>query len=239
MVIMLSRTDQSYRLSLNRIRFDLSILSKIVKIGLPAGFQATMYTVSNVIIQASINSFGKDTASAWAAYGKIDVLFWVTMNSLGTVATTFAGQNYGAGKYDRVRNTTRQAFFIAAVITVPLSILLYNFGELLLMIFVKNPEVIAIGVQMTRFLVPFFIAYIGVEVFSGVLRGMGDALIPMLITLSGICILRVSWIFFVLPTHRSIETVEASYPITWITTSVLFLIYYLYFITKKKIKVKK
>jgi Na+-driven multidrug efflux pump len=160
----------------------------------------------------------------------------MTVSSLGTSVTTFVGQNYGAGKYDRVRKSTHQAFIIASIITVPLAFLLYFFGRFFLYIFVDNVNVIEIGVQMIKYLAPFYITYIGVEIYSGVLRGMGAALIPMFITLSGICILRVSWILIAFPLNRTIETIEASYPITWITTSLLFFIYHAYYIRKHKIK---
>lgn len=233
---MLMGTEASYRLTLKKIRPDLGMLVKIVQIGLPAGFQTTMYTLSNVLIQSSINQFGKDATAAWAAYGKIDVLFWMTISSLGTSVTTFAGQNFGAGKYKRLRESVRWGFIIATAISLPLSIFLFFRGELLLKIFLTNEAVIEIGVQMIRFLAPFYMTYIAVEILSGALRGMGDALLPMLITLSGICILRVGWILFALPLNRTIEMLETSYPLTWITTSVLFLCYYLFYINRKKIK---
>ena len=91
-----------------------------------------MYTLSNILIQAAINGFGKDATSAWAAYGKIDVLFWMTMNSLGTAVTTFAGQNYGVGRYDRVRRSAREGALIALILTIPLSTFLCVFGEFIL-----------------------------------------------------------------------------------------------------------
>jgi putative MATE family efflux protein len=232
-VIMLMRSTKSYKLYISSIRIDRDMLKRIISIGLPAGLQSTMYTLSNTLIQASINEFGKDATAAWAAYGKIDVLFWMTVNSLGASATTFAGQNYGAGKLDRVRNTTKSAFAISAVITIPLSAILYFYGKGFLYIFVTDENVIEIGMQMIKFLAPFYVTYLGVEVLSGVLRGIGSALIPMLITMSGVCLLRVTWILTVFPLHRTIETVEASYPITWITTSILFIIYYTYFVKKK------
>lgn len=234
-IAILANSEDCYRLELKKIRFDMPMLERIISIGLPAGIQTTMYTLSNIIIQIAINEFGKDAASAWAAYGKIDVLFWMSISSLGTAVTTFAGQNYGAGKYDRVRRTTRESFALAAAITIPLSLFIYYFGDLLLRIFVTNEEVIRIGLIMLRFLVPFYITYIGVEVFSCVLRGMGSSLVPMLITLSGVCVLRVGWILFVFPYNRTIEMIETSYPITWITTTILFSIYYLIY-TKKKLK---
>jgi putative MATE family efflux protein len=233
---MLMRSEASYRLFIGKIHFDIQMLGKIVRIGLPAGFQSTMYTLSNVLIQTSINQFGKDAAAAWAAYGKIDVLFWMTISSLGTSVTTFAGQNYGAGKYDRVRRSAREGFIIAAAIAIPLSTVLFFRGDLLLKIFLVNENVIAIGVQMIKFLAPFYITYVAVEILSGTLRGMGDALVPMLITLSGICILRVCWILFAFPHNPTIEMIETSYPLTWITTSLLFVIYYLFYTAKKKIR---
>ncbi len=235
-IIMLKRAEDSYKLYLRKIKMDMQMLIKIIRIGLPAGFQTTMYTLSNTLIQTSINQFGKDTTAAWAAYGKIDVLFWMTMNSMGTAVTTFAGQNFGAGKYKRVRESARQGFIITLIISIPLSIIMYFNGELLLKIFVTNENVIAIGNQMVKFLAPFYVCYIAVEILSGTLRGMGDALIPMLITLSGICVLRVGWILFAFPHNPTIEMIETSYPLTWITTSVLFIIYYFYYIKKKKIR---
>ncbi len=236
-VVMLMRSVGSYRLVLRDIRFDKKHLIKVVKIGIPAGLQTTMYTLSNTLIQTSINSFGKDATSAWAAYGKIDVLFWMTMSSLCTAVTTFAGQNYGIGRYDRVRKTTRQGFIIALVIAIPLSTMMYIYGEWILRLFVRNnEEVVRIGYDMIRFLAPFYTVYIGVEIFSGVLRGMGDALFPMIITMTGICVLRVAWILLAFPYNRTIEMVEWSYPITWATTSTLYLIYYTIYIHKHKIR---
>ena len=232
---MLARSEDSYKLTLKKIRFDGRLLGKIVRIGIPAGLQSTMYTLSNILIQAAINGFGKDATSAWAAYGKIDVLFWMTMNSLGTAVTTFAGQNYGVGRYDRVRRSAREGALIALILTIPLSTFLCVFGEFILRIFVKNEEVIRIGFQMIKFLAPFYVIYIGVEIFSGVLRGMGDALFPMIITMSGVCVLRVLWILFAFPMNRTLEMVEISYPITWAVTSMLYLVYYNIFIRKHKI----
>ena len=232
----LMRSEGSYKLNIQKIRVDHDMLIRIIRIGLPAAFQSTMYTFSNILIQSSINEFGKDTAAAWAAYGKIDVVFWMTINALGTSATTFVGQNFGAGKYDRVRSSARQAAIIALAITIPLTAFIY-FGRIgILHIFVKEQSVIDIGDQMIRFLAPFYFTYIGVEIFSSSLRGMGDALPPMLITLSGICILRVAWILIAFPINRTVEMIEWSYPITWITTSVLFAFYYFYYINKKKIR---
>ena len=235
-IVMLMKSQDSYKLYLSQIRLDASMFVRIIRIGLPSGIQITMYTLSNILIQAAINEFGKDATAAWAAYGKIDVLFWMTMSSLCTSVTTFVGQNYGAGKYERVRKSVKDAFVIGFAISIPLSIILYIWGKGFLYIFVEDESVINIGIQMIRFLTPFYITYIGVEVFSGALRGLGSALVPMFITLSGICVLRVAWILVAFPYNRTIEMVETSYPITWITTSLLFLVYYVYYVRKKGIR---
>ena len=232
---MLMKSIGSYKLYLKEIRIDPDMLRRIISIGLPAGIQTTMYTISNMLIQTAINEVGKNATAAWAAYGKIDVLFWMTISSLGTAVTTFAGQNFGAGKNDRVHKSTRYAFVIAFIITLPLSTLLYFYGDIFLEIFVADREVIEVGIQMIKYLAPFYFTYIGVEVFSGVLRGMGTAVVPMLITLSGICVLRVAWILIAFPLNKTIETIEFSYPLTWITTTILFTIYYIYYTKKHRL----
>ena len=234
-LFMLMKSIGSYKLYLKEIRIDPDMLRRIISIGLPAGIQTTMYTISNMLIQTAINEVGKNATAAWAAYGKIDVLFWMTISSLGTAVTTFAGQNFGAGKNDRVHKSTRYAFVIAFIITLPLSTLLYFYGDIFLEIFVADREVIEVGIQMIKYLAPFYFTYIGVEVFSGVLRGMGTAVVPMLITLSGICVLRVAWILIAFPLNKTIETIEFSYPLTWITTTILFTIYYIYYTKKHRL----
>ncbi|MBO4456587.1 MAG: MATE family efflux transporter [Butyrivibrio sp.] len=235
---LLTQTNNSYKLIIKNIRFDMRILSKMIRIGLPAAVQTTMYTFSNMLIQTSVNSFGLNYIAAWAAYGKLDSIFWMAVSSLGIAVTTFSGQNYGAGQLDRVKKSTKCAFGIAFSFTIPISIIFYIWAYQLLAFFTPNsPETIEIGVQMMHFLAPFYVTYIGVEIFSGTLRGMGTAIIPMIITLCGICVLRVTWIYEVFPIIHRFETIEASYPITWIITSFLFLMYYLYFLKTKAIKI--
>lgn len=231
----LTHLDAAYKLIPSRISFDKGILVKTLHIGLPAGFQSMMYTLSNLIIQAAINSFGKEAVSAWAAYGKIDVLLWMITGSLGISVTTFVGQNYGAGKYDRVHQTVRDGFVITSLFCVALSVLMYTFRMPLLSLFTTDEGVLAFGDVMMCAMVPYYILYVSIEMCSGALRGMGEAIIPTLLTLTGVCLLRVVWIFFALPIRNQITTVVYSYPITWAVTSVLFLVYY-FFASRKKLK---
>lgn len=229
----LMKATDSYKLEPKQIRFHKDIVKKIIAIGLPAGFQSLMYTSSNVLIQSNVNSFGTDTVAAWTAYGKIDGVFWMTISSFGTSITTFVGQNFGAGKMDRVKKGIRSCFLMMMGTSLVMSFLLYHFGDLIYLLFTKEKIVIDLGIQILQNLVPFYVTYICIELFSGTLRAMGDAFMPMLISLFGICVLRFIWLYTAVPVWRDIKTVIASYPITWIITSILFIVYY--FVRRKKL----
>lgn len=231
----LSRLDGEYRLELKGIQFHGWVLKRIIAIGLPAGFQSLMYSVSNVIIQVDVNNFGTSTVAAWTAYSKVDALFWMVVSAFGISVTTFVGQNYGAGLYKRVRSGVRQCLLVTAIFTILISAALYPSGGMLLKLFSKDAEVIEIGIMMIHFMVPTYISYICIEIYSGALRGMGSAFIPTLITGGGICVLRVVWLFLAVPRWPHLKTVMLSYPITWVTTSLLFIVYYQWYMRKHKI----
>ena len=226
-VIVLVRTEMPYRLVFRKIRFHMDSLKQIVRIGIPAAFQSAMYSISNVIIQSSINSFGTDVVAAWTAYGKIDSVFWMTVQAYGLSASTFVGQNFGAQNYPRLRKTVRTCRLMAAVTTVGLSTVLYFFGGIVYRLFISDPAVIQQGVEILRMLVPTYITYISIEILGAAVRGTGDSVIPTVLTCFGVCILRVVWIMAVVPIRPSVLMVAASYPITWSVTSILFIIYYL------------
>ena len=223
----LMKTDDMYRLYLREIRFSPSILSAIIRIGLPAGLQSTMYSVSNLIIQASINSFGTDTIAAWTAYSKIDGMFWMVMSAYGVSITTFAGQNFGAGKYDRIHKSVRVCIGMSAFTSVLLSAIVLAGGRFFLGLFTDDPGVADIGMSIIHVIAPTYITYICIEILGGTARGCGDSIIPMLLTCFGVCVLRVIWILGIVPIHRDLATVAFSYPLTWTVTSVMFIVYYL------------
>ncbi len=223
----LVRSRDSYRLHPGRIAFTPHILARILRFGLPAGVQSSLYTVSNLIIQSFINSFGTDCAAAWAAYGKLDSIFWMIVNAMGIAITTFSGQNYGAGKYGRIRQGMWQSLAMALAFTVLLTLSFYFGCFWLFRMFTSDDEVIRLGSQMLRFMTPFWVTYISIEILSGTIRGAGRSLIPMLITVFGVCMLRLVWLFVAVPRNTTLNMVMASYPITWIITSLLFWIYYL------------
>ena len=222
----LMKTDDMYKLEWNKVRIDRRMLQRIVRIGIPAGMQSVMYNISNVIIQAGVNTLGTDNVTAWATYGKVDGLYWMMINALGISVTTFVGQNFGAQQYHRVRKSIWVCMGMAALTTILFSVLFYFAASPLIGLFSTDQAVLAEGVDIMRFLAPWYIAYVCIEIFSGAIRGTGDSLIPMLITTSGVCVLRVVWIYAVLPLNHTFHNLVLSYPVSWILTSILFLIYY-------------
>lgn len=225
-VLSLTRSQEIYQLRLREIRFEPAILRDIVRIGLPAGLQSVMYSASNIIIQASVNSFGTDTIAAWTAYGKIDGLYWMMMGAFGVSITTFTGQNFGAQRYDRVRKSTRVCLALSMGATIVMSGILLVSGEIIFRLFTQDAAVITRGMELLKLLVPFYFTYVCIEILSGAVRGTGDSLIPMIITCVGVCVLRVVWIFAVVPLRHTVGMVAMSYPVTWVITSVIFIIYY-------------
>ena len=201
-------------------------LRAILQVGIPTALQSVMYNASNIVIQASINSFGTDAVAAWTAYGKMDIIFWMTITAMAQSITTFAGQNYGAGKYDRLKKGVRVSVAMSAAITLGISAIMVLFARPILTVFTPDHDVLEIGVGMVRFLAPSYITYILIELLSGAVRGAGKSLVPTLITVFGVCGLRLAWIFLAVPLNHSIVMVESSYPITWATTSLAMLLYY-------------
>lgn len=229
--MILIKTDECYKLSPSKIRFHKEILKKIINIGLPAGAQSLMYTTSNILIQASMNSFSINVLAAWTVYGKIDGIFWMIMSSFGVSVTTFVGQNYGAGEKQRVQKGIRICLVFATASAIFLSITLSIFAEGIMAFFNKDPAVIQEGLKILHFLVPAYCTYVLVEILSGALRGMGQAIIPFVLTFLGVGA-RIIWILAAVPVWHEVRTVIFSYPLAWSITSVLFVIYYFYF--KKK-----
>ena len=222
-------TRESYRVELKRIRFDKSILKNVIRIGLPAGMQSVLYSVSNLVVQASINSFGTDAIASWAAIGKIDGFIWMVMSAFGIAITTFVGQNFGAMKYDRVKKSIRVCLGMSLGTTIVLSILLLTFMEPLLRFFTGDETVIEIGQNFFWVLAPSYFTYVFIEILSGAIRGAGESFQPMLITCFGVCGLRILWLALVglVPAMHSMQMVAMNYPITWVIAAVVFIIYYL------------
>ncbi|MEG1191968.1 MAG: MATE family efflux transporter [Clostridia bacterium] len=232
----LMRTPHSYQLHIRKIRFDRAILGRVMRIGMPAGLQSVLYSVSNLLIQSSINAFGTDAVAAWATFGKIDGLLWMILSAFGIAATTFVGANYGAKRMDRVKKSVVAALVMAFASAFAMSVVVHFGGRVFYRLFTADEAVVELGLRMMSAITPFYFTYVAIEILSGALRGMGDALKPMLLTCFGICVLRVVWILVIVPFAPVVEMVALSYPVTWVITSALFAWYYLKGSWRKRIQ---
>lgn len=221
----LKKTEDSYQFELKKMYCEKDTLKRIVGLGLPTGIQSCLYSVSNLLIQTTVNGYGTDTVAAFTAFGKIDALFWMMTGAFGTAVMTFVGQNFGAGNIDRVKKGMTQTIIMQAIASVILSTTLYFTGGVFYRLFTPDQEVIRIGMEILRFLCPTWVCFVFIEVYSMGIRACGDSLIPMMMTALGICGTRMIWIFFG-PSGSVLESLFC-YPISWVLTSTLFIIYYL------------
>ena len=221
--VFLMRQKDLCDFSLKEIRIHPKLLKSELLLGLPGGFQYAMYSISNMIIQSALNKFGTDTVAAWAAYGKLDAIVWMVSGAFGIAITTFVGQNYGAGKIDRCKKTMFLCLiedFIASAVAIALVLLT---GKYILAIFNSDPEVIAIGYTRLLFLFGSYIFTLTYEILSGYLRGFGISLAPAILTLFGVCGMRIFWIKAIFPMHRTFQSILLAYPISLATTTVLII----------------
>lgn len=225
-LVQLGRTKAAYQLHPRRLRIHRATLLHILGIGVPAAIESSMYALSNLLIQVPINNLGTDTVAAWSATNKVDGIYWSLIISFGVAIMAFVGQNYGAGKYDRMKASVRVCLKIALVVTVVLSLLLLFFARYCFRLFTDNPQVIRYAIQITYYFVPFYFIWTFIEVIANALRGAGDALVPMLISVGGICGLRILWVLFIVPHWSTLLGISICYPVSWFFTAVILIIHY-------------
>ena len=216
------------KLELWKIRIHTSLLKAELRIGLPACIQTIMYGITNIVIQTFVNSFDTTTVAAWAVLGKVDVIFWAVNGAFGIAVTTFCGQNYGAGKMDRVYKSLRSTLCMALLVGGTLLGTLALLAEPIFGLFTTDLQVVEIGVYMLLFMIPSYVVYIFVEIFTGALRGVGDVMIPTIITLSGVGLVRLPWLLIMVPIRQELSTVMISYPLAWAATALFMIPYYFY-----------
>ena len=220
-VIALMRRKDACRLYLGKLRFYRTEMRKMIRIGLPAGIQGSLFSISNVMIQSSINSFGDVFMSGNAAAGNIEGFVYVIMNSFHQTAVNFIGQNVGAHQYDRVKKTLWCCLGCVFAAGLVAGVLGYWFGPKLLSIYITDSaEAISCGMLRLSFVcLPYFLCGL-MDVSTGALRGMGASVEPMIISVLGICGLRILWIctVFQIPALHTPQCLFASYPISWAIT---------------------
>jgi putative MATE family efflux protein len=215
-VTCLVRSSGALHLDLRRMRIDRAIFVDILKVGLPAGFQGTLFSVSNVLIQSSINVYQSDIMAGNAAASQIESFVYVSMNAFSQAAISFTSQNFGARQMVRIRQILFYTLASVVVVGLVLSNAAYLFGRPLLNIFVKgNPAVIAAGLERLAYVGRLYVLCGMMEVMVGMLRGIGYSVMPMIVSLFGSCVLRILWIYFVAPSFGHISGIYVSYPISW------------------------
>lgn len=224
----LCRPDAVCPLRIRSVRFDRAILGRMLRICLPAGTENSMYSVSNLIIQATINNLDTDVIAAWSTTGKLDGIYWALVSSFGVSMLSFVGQNYGARQFGRIRKGVRVCMGMAMGMTVLIATLLLTLGRYCFGIFTDDLGVIESCVEIMSFFVPYYVIWTFIEIISNTLRGMGDALVPMIMSVVGVCGLRILWMLFVVPMRGDLFTICMCYPVTWFTTACAFAAYYLY-----------
>ena len=222
-ILMVRRTD-GCRLDLRKLRFHKEPLKKMLRIGIPAGIQSCMFSLSNVLLQSAVNGFGAVAVSGNAAVANLEGFMYVIENSFHQTAVNFVGQNCGALQFRRVKKVTGLCMVYAAVAGILFGGLMCLFGPQLLSLYITDsPEAIAIGIsRMFVDVAPYFLFGLQ-DVVTGALRGIGASFVSMILTVLGICGIRVLWIYtvFQIPRFHSQTMLYISYPLSWIVTLVI------------------
>lgn len=222
----LLKSDRVFRLELKDIKFYRDSLGVIFKIGIPTGIASAVISFSNVMIQGMINKFGASAIAGAAAEGRIDGFIFLSLDAIALAATTFSGQNFGAGKIDRIKEGVRISLIMVFVVSAVLGVVAFVFAKPIVAMFNSDPEVINIGVEFMRYLVPFYV-FLGVsQILGGFIRGAGSAVVPMYISITSMCILRLIFLYVVMSFRNQIQVIFVSYPITWFLSFAMMVLYY-------------
>lgn len=228
-------SDSIWKMSIKKLKISKDKLFEVMKIGLPAGIQGSLFSISNVIIQSSINSFGSVVMAGNAAAGNLEGFVYIAMNAIYQTSITFTSQNMGARKYHRVNKILWLCISIVTIIGVVLGGSFYLFSHQLLSIYNSDPAVIAIGKERMLYVcLPYFICGI-MDVMVGQLRGIGYSITPMIVSLLGVCASRIIWIYTIFAQHHTLFMLLITYPLSWTLTASIHLISY-FILFKRKIK---
>lgn len=214
-LLCLYKSDRAIRLVPRKLRIDGRKLKDIVRIGVPAGMQSLLFSISNVLVQSAVNSFGSVVVAANSAAGNVEGLVGTTMNAYYNAAITFTGQNMGAKKYDRIDTIAKICGALIMITWILLGGVVLLFGRALLGFYSSNPEVIEIGVLRMKVMMVVYFTCGAMNVFPGLSRGMGYSVLPMLCTLVGACVMRIVWLVTAFAWRPTLMMLFACYPVTW------------------------
>ena len=232
----LTKEEGSLKLEFNKLAIDKTILGEIVRVGLPAGLSGCVFSLSNVVIQSSINTFGSVVVAGNSAAGNIQGFLYVSMNSFHQSCVTFSSQNYGAKQYDRCDKALLISGTMAVVTGLSLSTLFIVFGEQLLSLYTNDPLVIKAGLLRMYWLFSFEALDGLMDILIAGMRGIGYSLLPTIVTVCGVCVFRLFWVYTVFAANSTIEVLYMAYPISWTITCIAHTTCYM--IGRKKIRKK-
>ncbi len=231
-LLCLIRSNGSIKLHLKEMKIHKEPLLKMIRVGLPAGIQGSIFSISNVLIQSSVNSFGDIAMAGNAAASNIEGFIYTCMNAIYQAAISFTSQNYGAGQYRRIRKIMRSGVLIVTCVGLLLGGIAFLCAPVLLSIYNTDPQVIQYGMlRMEIICLTYFTCGI-MDVMVGCLRGLGYSIMPMIVSLAGACGIRVLWIFTVFQWDRTLTMLDISYPVSWMITAAVHIICFLIIIRK-------
>lgn len=228
----------SFKLIFSKLRINIPIFIKIVKIGVPAGFQGIIFSLSNVIIQSAINSFGANIVAANSAAANLEGFVYIAMNGFSQGSLTFVSQNLGAQKYDRIKKSVGISLLCILIVGLLLGNIIVLFGESLLQLYSKSPIVIDYGMNRLKIISSTFVLCGLMDAMGNIIRGLGRSFLPMIITLIGACGVRILWLqtIFTIPQFHTCEMIYISYPVSWILTFIALLVSYFLIVRKWKLR---
>ncbi|MFR8087226.1 MAG: MATE family efflux transporter [Lachnospirales bacterium] len=231
-LLCLIRSHGAIKLHLKELKIHKEPLLKMIRVGLPAGIQGSIFSISNVLIQSSVNSFGDIAMAGNAAASNIEGFIYTCMNAIYQAAISFTSQNYGAGQYKRIRKIMRSGVLIVSCVGLLLGGIAFLCAPILLSIYNTDPQVIQYGMlRMEIICLTYFTCGI-MDVMVGCLRGLGYSIMPMIVSLAGACGIRVLWIFTVFQWDRTLTMLYISYPVSWMITAAVHIICFLIIIRK-------
>lgn len=226
---LLMRQESDYKLKLSEVRFEKGSFKQILLLGIPTAFQLSITSFSNVFVQGYVNYFGSSVMAGWTSYLKVDQFLVLPVSSMSLALTTFAGQNFGAGKIRRMKQGTWTAFFMAEAITLTMTVTGMIFAPELVKLFNSDAEVVSYGTRIIRMMFPFYAVFVGAySMFNGTVRGSGQMRMPMLSTLLGLVVSRQIYLFIISRVSNTLDHILIGYPLGWAVVMILSALYYFF-----------
>ncbi len=213
-------------------KFELSILKRVLIIGIPASVTSFLYQMTSATLMSAVNSLGSAVVAGYVINNKIENLFWILMASFGVALTNVVAQNYGAKKYDRVKKSIPAGLLVSSLMSIVLSSTVLILVRPLVLMFTSEPEVIEQAVSILRFLMPMLIAYAAVETFFALINGLGKSIYSTIVTIFGVVVVRIAWVTLYASKTGNVRTILFAFPLSWIITTLIYLV--IYYIIKKK-----